>query len=354
MLLILPDLFLYNGFNEYCYHRNVGYMPEQHNVEFKQGWHDEYLKWICGFANAQGGVIFVGKDDKGNVVGVADYKKLMDDIPNKVRNIFGIIVEVNLHEEQGKYFIAIDTPPYSVPISLRGRYYYRSGSTNLELTGASLNEFLLRKSGQTWDNVIEDRATIADIDEQSIKTYLLEAEKAGRMPESENTSLPLLLEKLSLSENGKLKRAAIILFGKAPGKYYPGISVKIGKFGDDDADLRFQEVEEGNIINLLPAVLNQLNRKFLTSPITFEGMHRIEKSEYPVAALREMLLNALVHRTHWGTPIQIRVYDDKLVIWNEGVLPEGLTLESLKREHPSRPRNWFFPKKVDTTITLLP
>ena len=83
----------------------------------------------------------------------------MDDLPNKIRNTMGITAEVNLHEEESKYFIEIVTHPYSVPISVRGRYYYRSGSTKQELTGAALNEFLLKKSGTTWDDVIEARAT---------------------------------------------------------------------------------------------------------------------------------------------------------------------------------------------------
>jgi len=116
-------------------------MPEQQNVEYKQSWHDDYLKWVCGFANANGGVICIGKDDNGNVVDVPDYKKLMDDIPNKIKNAMGIIVEVNLRDEKGKHWIEIITQSYSVPISIRGRYYYRSGSTKQELTGATLNEF---------------------------------------------------------------------------------------------------------------------------------------------------------------------------------------------------------------------
>lgn len=314
-------------------------MPEQQNIEYKQSWHDDYLKWVCGFANAQGGVILIGKNDNGNVVGIDDYKKLMDDIPNKIRNAIGIMVEVNLHEETGKYFIEIVTHPYSVPISLRGRYYYRSGSTKQELTGASLNEFLLKKSGKTWDDVLEPRASFDDIDQKTVSTFLKASENAGRLPENEGLALPELFEKLRLTENGHLKRAALILFGKDPGKFYPNTFVKIGRFGKDDTDIKFQETEEGNIIRLLQAVLNQLNHKFLIRPIEFEGMHRIEKGEYPVAAIREMLLNALVHRNYMGAPIQIRVYDDKLSIWNEGTLPVGLTLEALKRSHSSRPRN---------------
>jgi ATP-dependent DNA helicase RecG len=314
-------------------------MPEQQNIEYKQSWHDDYLKWVCGFANAQGGLIFIGKDDNGNIVGVSDYKKLMDDIPNKIKNTMGIMVEVNLHEEKGKYFIEIVTHPYSVPISLRGRYYYRSGSTKQELTGASLNEFLLKKSGKTWDDVIEPRAKFEDIDEKSVATFLKAAENAGRLPENDGLALPELFEKLRLTENGQLKRAAIILFGKDPGKFYPNTFVKIGRFGKDEADIKFQESEEGNLVVLLQAVLNQLNHKFLTRPIEFEGMHRIEKGEYPVPAIREMLLNALVHRNYMGAPIQIRVYEDKISVWNEGSLPEGLTFAALKRSHSSRPRN---------------
>lgn len=314
-------------------------MPEQQNIEYKQSWHDDYLKWVCGFANAQGGVIFIGKDDNGNVVGVAESKKLMDEIPNKIRNAMGITVEVNLNEENGNHFIEIITPPYSVPISLRGRYYYRSGSTKQELTGASLNEFLLKKSGKTWDDVIEPRANFEDIDEKAVNTFLKASENAGRLPENNGLSIPELFEKLRLTENGQLKRSALVLFGKDPGKFYPNTFVKIGRFGKDDADLKFQETEEGNLIVLLQAVLNQLNHKFLIKTIEFEGMHRIEKGEYPVAAIREMLLNALVHRNYMGAPIQIRVYDDKISIWNEGTLPDGLTLDALKRSHSSRPRN---------------
>lgn len=313
-------------------------MPEQQNIEYKSTWHDDYLKWVCGFANAQGGVIFIGKDDNGNVVGIEDYKRLMDDIPNKIRNAMGITVEVNLHEENGKHFIEIVTLPYSVPISLRGRYYYRSGSTKQELTGASLNEFLLKKSGKTWDDVIEPRATFDDIDETAVAKFLVMAKEKGRLPEVDGLSTEQLFDKLRLTENGQLKRAALVLFGKDPGKFYPSIYVRIGRFRDE-LDLVFQESEEGNIINLYQAVLDQINHKFIIKNITFEGMHRIETPEYPREAMREAILNALVHRNYMGAHTQIRVYDDKISFWNEGSLQSPLTIESLKRPHSSRPRN---------------
>ena len=61
-------------------------MAESQNIEYKESWRDEYLKWLCGFANAQGGTIYIGVDDAGNVVGVKDVKKLMEDIPNKIQS----------------------------------------------------------------------------------------------------------------------------------------------------------------------------------------------------------------------------------------------------------------------------
>ena len=314
-------------------------MDEQQNIEWKQSWHDDYLKWICGFANAVGGTIYIGKDDDGNVVHVSNYRKLMEDIPNKIRNNMGIICDISLHEENKNKFIEIKVNSYSVPVSLRGRYYYRTGSTKMELTGVELNEFLLKKAGKTWDDVVEEGATIKDIKESSITQFLEDSKEKGRMPDTGGLTTLQILGKLHLVKERKLKRAALILFGKDPSLFYPNIVVKIGRFGTDGSDLKFQEVIEGNLIHLLSEVEIQLNYKFLTRPIDFKGLHRIEKGEYPVAALREMLLNALVHRTYMGASVQIRVFDNKLSIWNEGLLPQGLDLESLKKDHNSRPRN---------------
>lgn len=145
-------------------------MPEQQNIEYKSSWHEDYLKWVCGFANAQGGRIYIGKEDAGHIVGIKNYKRLMEEISNKIKNNMGITAEVNLLQENDEYYIEVVVQPYSVPISLHGKYYYRCGSVKQELTGASLNEFLLKRSGLTWDEVIEPRA-FADIDEEAFHLY---------------------------------------------------------------------------------------------------------------------------------------------------------------------------------------
>ncbi len=315
-------------------------MSEQQNIEYKQSWRDEYLKWVCGFANAQGGTIYVGKDDDGNTVGVTDAKKLLEDIPNKITNYLGIICDVNLHEEKGKPYLEIYTPPYQVPISYHGEYHYRSGATKQILKGTALQHFLLRKLGKTWDEVVEPRGRVGEVDSQLLETFIIRAQQSGRLLQAEEAQDPAaLLDNLQLLEEGRLKRAALLLFTPMPSRYFSGAYVKIGRFGQSDSDLRFQEVVEGNILLLAEKVLEVLQRKFLTAQITYQGLQRIERFPYPEPALREILLNAIAHRDYFGGPIQVSVYDDRLLVWNEGTLPEGFTLADLKRKHPSRPRN---------------
>lgn len=222
-------------------------MPENQNIEWKESWRDEYLKWICGFANAKGGRIFIGKNDRGEVIGIENYKRLMDEIPNKIKSLLGIICDIDLHEKDGFHFIEIDVKPYDVPISYHGKYHYRSGSTKQELKGNALNEFLLRKAGKTWDDVVETRANLTDIDQYAIEAFRKGAVRSKRLPfiEHEN-DVERILENLLLVENGNLKRSAILLFGKNPERFYINALVKIGKFGASDTDLRYQEVVEGN------------------------------------------------------------------------------------------------------------
>ena len=311
-------------------------MPESQNVEWKESWRDEYLKWICGFANAKGGKIIIGKHDNGEIVGLAKAKKLMEDIPNKIQTQLGIICDVDLKDEDGKDYIEIDVRPYDVLISYQGKYHYRSGSTKQELKGNALNKLLLKKAGKTWDDVVESRAKFDDIDTLAIEAFKKGATTSKRLPFiSEEDNIEQILDNLLLLDDGNLKRAAILLFGKNPCRFFINAFVKIGRFGQTDDDLRFQEVIEGNAFQLADKTLEVLDRKFFVSPISYQGLQRVESWEYPYEAIREVILNAIVHQDYMGAPIQISVYDDKLIVWNEGSLPENLTFEDLKKKHSS-------------------
>ncbi len=315
-------------------------MPEQQNVEWKESWRDEYMKWISGFANAKGGSIFIGKADDGSITGVLNYKKLMEDLPNKISSKLGVLCDINLHKEGSLHYIEILTRPYNIAISYNGKYYRRSGSTNQELRGSDLNEFLLKQSGRTWDAVVEPNATLDDIDKDSLKTFVEEAVKNGRLSAIESeTDIKSILENLRLMEDVKLKRAALLLFGKDPKKYFVSAFIKIGMFGESDTELKFQEVLEGNLVSLATDAFMALSTKFLKKNISYEGIKRLEILEYPSDAIREALFNAMVHRVYEAAPIQISVYDDRIVFWNQGTLPEQLTIQDLKAKHSSFPRN---------------
>ena len=138
-------------------------MPENQNIEYKQNWHNDYLKWICGFANANGGKIYIGKNDNGKVTGIDNYSLLLEQLPNKFRDILGVYAEINLQNENNKHYLEIIVPRFDVPISLRGKYYVRTGSTLQELKGPALNEFILKRTGKTWDDIPEQRASIGSL-----------------------------------------------------------------------------------------------------------------------------------------------------------------------------------------------
>lgn len=123
---------------------------ENQNTEYKQSWRDEYLKWVCGFANAQGGKLYIGIDDDGKVVGVQNVHKLSEEIPNKIASTMGIVADVNLLKKNGKDYIEIIVPESYVPISLKGVYHYRSGSTKQELKGIALQQFTAVYSKEIW------------------------------------------------------------------------------------------------------------------------------------------------------------------------------------------------------------
>jgi ATP-dependent DNA helicase RecG len=316
-------------------------MIEQQNIEYKSCWRDEYLKWICGFANAQGGKIFIGVDDKGNVIGLDDYIKLMDDIPNKAVSYLGLVVDVNLHKKDGKCYIEIDVPVSTVPISFHGIYHYRSGSTKQELKGIALQNWLLKKMGKHWEDIPVPSATIDDLDEPTIQRFLKKAIEKDRVPaDAANNSTAELLEKLNLvTKDGQLTNAALLLFGKRPYSISATTSFKIGRFGKQLHDLHFQDIIETNLFTMADLVMGKLNDRYLIRPISYKGLERLEPLEYPEPALREAVLNAIIHKDYSSTWIFLRVYDDRLEIWNPGTLPEELTVEKLKGAHSSYPRN---------------
>jgi ATP-dependent DNA helicase RecG len=315
-------------------------MPENQTIEWKESWRDEYLKWICGFANAQGGILYIGKNDNGKVVGVKESKKLLEDIPNKVRDILGIVVDVDLINEDNKEYIRIKVDSHSYPVNYKGEYHYRSGSTKQILKGAVLTEFLTTKTGRNWDDIPLENVAVQELDEDSFDIFRSQALKSGRMDTKDlKLSNTELLDSLGLIEYGKLSRAAILLFHRRPEKWIKGSYIKIGFF-ESDADLRYQDEIHGSLLQQAEKVIDLLFTKYLKAEISYEDVTRIEKFPYPKDGIREAIYNSIIHKNYASQiPIQISVYEDKLYIANDCIFPAGWTVETLLKKHRSKPYN---------------
>ena len=315
-------------------------MDESQNLEWKSSWRDEYLKWICGYANAQGGLLVIGKNDRGEVVGVKDPLRLLEEIPNKTHSLLGIVVKVDLQSEERGEYLEIRVDPHPNPISYKGEYHYRSGSTKQVLRGAALNQFLLGKHGRNWDDAPMPGIGLRDLDGRTLDEFRLRGVASDRMPativgESDGN----LIELLHLREGEHLRRAAVLLFHPDPTRFFAGAFVKIGYFRSE-TELAYQDVVEGSLFVQVDRTVDLLRTKYSKAEVSYEGIFRRETPSAPGEALREAVLNAVAHRDYSNpAPIQIRVYNDRISLWNPGTLPFDWTLDKLLGTHPSAPHN---------------
>lgn len=316
-------------------------MGETHVVEYKSIWKDEWLQWICGYANAEGGTLYIGLANEGEVVGLQNVKKQMEDIPNKIVSKMNIYPDVRQLSREGKDIIEIEVYPSQEGITLDGVLYKRVGATNQVLKGTALKEFYERKMKATWDSRVIPSATLDDIDPNAIKYFLTNGIDKARLPkESINDSPEKVLRNLEvMTPEGQLTIAALLLFGKNPQQYCLNARIKIGRFGENQGALMTQDLVSGDLIRMADRVMNELSTKYLIHPIHYKGMHREEPLEIPEDGLREILYNAIIHKDYNGPDSQMRVFDDRITFWNLGTLPKGYTPETLFQPHESQPRN---------------
>ena len=316
-------------------------MKEDQHTEFKRIWKDEYLQYISGFANAQGGTLYIGIDDDGQVCGINNATKLLADLPNQINQTTGVLAQVDLHTEDGKEYISICVDATEQPVAYRGKFYYRSGSTLQEVKGSGLQTLILKKMGRTWDDMECEGAKLDEIDPKAIDYFLRHAIPIDRMPkEAMDDPVEVVLKNLNLmTEDGHLKNAAILLFGKNPQRRFINARFRIGRFVKDETDLVHQDNIEGNILQMADEVMWKLRQDYLIRPIHYEGMHRVEPLEMPEDALRELVYNAIIHRDYLGQDIQMKIYNDRIWFWNDGNLPEGFSVERMSKEHMSVRRN---------------
>ncbi|HEX29463.1 TPA: transcriptional regulator [Candidatus Poribacteria bacterium] len=313
---------------------------ESEVVEFKENLDNEALETISAFANTKGGMLLIGVRDDGTVKGITLGKETLRDWANRIAQATHMNPQISMVDYKGEAIVLIrvlESPMKPVPC--RGRYFKRVGKSTRRMTEEDLTRAVLDKVGMTWDEVVEPRATLDDLDPEQLRRFRSLCNQKERRPIPPNEDDRTVLEKLGLLREGELLRAAVLLFGKDPQRFYPSARVKIGRFRSptlivDDrliGGTLFDQVE-----NTMLYFRERLQTRF-----EFVGEPAREVIwEYPLEALREAITNAVCHRDYLDTGhIQVWWYDDRIVFFNPGGLPPPLSVEQLKGPHPSKPRN---------------
>jgi ATP-dependent DNA helicase RecG len=321
---------------------------ESDTMEFKKSLSliEPALKSICGFLNQHGGVITFGRTNTGTIVGVdpTDHslRKLSQQISSRIKP--DIAPDIRVIEEQGKHLIIVMVPEgTSKPYFLDGIAYTRTGTENRVMPPDELKRIILSDHTLPWDDQPCQGATIDDIDAPSVRTFLERAQNKRRFDIDPSIPIETALEKLDVLSGGLPTHAAVLFFGKDPQRFFIQSEVRCARFKGEEVSSTYLNM------NVLHGRINQLiedTNQFIEQTIQKAAwivpgkMQREEHWEYPPDALREAVINAVCHRDYNASGnVQVRIFDSRAQVWNPGKLPEGITIDLLKVEHASHPRN---------------
>ena len=320
---------------------------ENQTVEFKTSLRlrREIGQTISAFANTDGGVLLVGVSDEGKVAAGNEIgKKTLEDLANwaKENTDPEIYPTLTVHQIDNQNIIEVAIKGSNEkPVFFGDRVFQRVGKTNQRISAGKIRELAKQEQERLhWDQRICEGATLEDIDAQKVTQFIKEANEKRNLSISEKSPIKTVLRKLGLLKTDNLTRAAILLFGKAPQAFYSQAEVRCARFkGTKPLEFIDMKVFAGDIL----AQINQVEdfvKAHIALHAKIEGMRRREQWEYPIEAVREAIVNAITHRDYESAGnVQIRIFDDRIEVRNPGGLPEGLTVEELKRDHDSFPRN---------------
>lgn len=315
---------------------------ESETIEFKESFGDKALESISAFSNSRGGTLLIGVKDSGEICGTQIGKKTLEDIANRIQEATDPRLQpfLSILEHGKKSVIAIKvTAGAGAPISVRGRYFRRTGRTNQRMSHEEIMQRMVASTGLSWDAFIEPAATLDDLDPNLIIRFTETVKKLGRRPIPEQSSGYEFLRKLELIKDENPTRAALLLFGKNSESYFPSAFLKMGRFRSSTLIVDDREAH-GALLNQLDEAMGWFRERLETAFVISGKPERDVLWEYPLSAIREAVTNVLCHRDYTGPAhSQIRLYDDRLEIWNAGGLPPSLTPDLLLREHDSIPRN---------------
>ena len=319
---------------------------ENDNVEFKPSLSqmNEIVQTISGFSNLRGGTLLVGVSDTGRILGCDIGKDTIEKLTNTINQHIEprIHPEINIEDIHDRKIIIIKVnESIDKPVLAYCKLYKRVGKSTLLSSRHEFEKLVLEKHKEKlrWDNQICERADLSDIDENAIKIFLKLVHESKRI-KVENESVELILRKLGLITSEGITNAGILLFGKDPKKFFSNDLVKCGRFKNEESK-EFMDIRDfdGNLFDCLEKSILFIKGHIKVSA-KIEGLLRKEKWEIPIEALREAIINALIHRDYLISGFTyIKIYDNKIIISNPGILPEQIALKDLYKKHESIPKN---------------
>lgn len=317
-------------------------LGESETLEFKEKFDERTLESAAAFANTKGGMVLIGISDKGIVKGIKAGKESLKNWANQISQSTEprVIPEIEVCELDGISIVAIVIKENPIkPISLKGRCFKRAGNSNRIITLQEIAEIHLHSTGMSWDKLQARDARISDIDLEKVKKYIKISKETGRRKIGDGEDPIQVLEKLDLLKEGIPTWAAILLFRKDPHRFVSQAAIHCGRFKEEKIVIDDRMIE-GTIIEQIDEAMDFIRKNINVEFVMTGRPEREQVWDYPLEALREAVINAVCHRDYTiSSHVEIRIYDDRLVVWSPGRLPLGITLEDLYRPHSSELRN---------------
>lgn len=320
--------------------RQYGQFEESETLELKKSFNQRAVETAGAFANTRGGTIIVGVDEEGNAKGAPITEEQLKDWANRISNASEptLIPDVSTIDADGRTVGVIFVKEFPLkPVAIRGRCYRRVGPSNRQMTPTGITELHLHSQGMTWDMVPSPGSTIDEMNMERVAGYLEKARSVGRRAIPDDVDQSTLLDKMGLVKDGRPTWAAMIAFGERPPLQ---AKVKCGRIRGTHTIVD-DFVVDAPLLMQVDEVMAYMRRAFRLSYEFTGRAERIEIWEYPLEAVREAVTNAICHRDYTSSAeVQIKIYDDELIIWNPGPLPLGMTMDKLMDpKHQSVPRN---------------
>jgi len=315
---------------------------ESTGVEFKENFDRETTETAGAFANTKGGIILIGVSDKGEVNGVQIGKGTMNDWANQISQSTEprIIPEIERSEIEGKNVVIIRIKEFPIkPVSVKGRCFRRVGTSNRMMTPEEIGQMHFHSTNMSWDKLPARDAVTEDMDFDKVKRYIRKANETGRRKIEENEKPLQVLEKLKLIKDGQPTWAAVLLFGKDEKLFLSQAAIHCGRFKEETIVIDDRMIE-GTIMEQVDEAMEFIRKNINVRFVMTGKPAREQIWDYPLEALREAVINAVCHRDYTiPSNTEIRIYDDRLIVWSPGGLPFGITIEDLYKPHSSVIRN---------------